>query len=177
MSESAVMLGAAVAAVMERDLAALQREVEAYSDEADLWRVIPGLPNSAGTLALHLAGNLQHFIGRYFADTGYVRDRPAEFSRRNVPRAELLRDIEAAREAVRAGLSRLTAALLQEDYPEPIAGMTVATGEYLVHLATHLTYHLGQIDYHRRVVTGNSAGVGAVRPAELKSARAAGQSA
>ena len=177
MSDTAVLLGAAVAAIMERDLAALQREVEAYSDEADLWRVVPGLPNSAGTLALHLAGNLQHFIGRYFADTGYVRDRPSEFSRRNVPRAELLRDIEAAREAVRAGLSRLTAALLQEDYPEPIAGMTVATGEYLVHLATHLTYHLGQIDYHRRVITVCSAGVGAVRPAELKSARAAGQSA
>jgi len=177
MSESAVMLGAAVAAVMERDLAALRREVEAYSDEADLWRTVPGLANSAGTLALHLAGNLQHYVGRYFADTGYVRDRPAEFSRRNVPRAELLREIDAAREAVRSGLSRLTPALLQEDYPEPIAGMTVATGEYLVHLATHLTYHLGQIDYHRRVVTGNSAGVGAVGPAVLKSARAAGQSA
>src|SRR6188474_289172 len=131
MSE-AVLLGAAVAAIMERDLTALQREVDAYPDEADLWRLVPGLPNSGGTLALHLAGNLQHFIGRHFADTGYVRDRPAEFSRRNVPRAELLRDIEAAREAVRAGLSRLTAALLQEDYPEPIAGMTIATGEYLV---------------------------------------------
>ena len=173
MSEPAGLLGAAVAAVMERDLAALQREVEAYSDETDLWRVGPGLPNSAGTLALHLAGNLQHYIGRYFADTGYVRDRPAEFSRRNVPRAELLREIEAAREAVKTGLSRLPATLLLGDYPEPIAGMTVATGEYLVHLATHLTYHLGQLDYHRRVVTGNSAGVGAVRPVELSSARAA----
>ena len=178
MSEAAVLLGAAVASVLERDLAALQREIEAYPDEADLWRLVPGLPNSAGTLALHLAGNLQHFIGRYFADTGYVRDRPAEFSRRNVPRAELLREIEAAREAVKAGLSQPRAAtLLLEDYPEPIAGMTVVTGEYLVHLATHLTYHLGQIDYHRRVVTGNAAGVGAVRPVELKSARAAGQSA
>src|SRR5215211_9051462 len=123
MSEAAVLLGAAVAAVLERDLAALQREVEAYPGEADLWRLVPGLPNSGGTLALHLAGNLQHFIGRYFANTGYVRDRPAEFSRRNVPRAELLQEIEAAREAVRAGLSRLSPALLTENYPESVAGM------------------------------------------------------
>src|SRR3954470_3090496 len=177
MSEPAVLLGAAVAVVIDRDLAALRRELEAYPDEHDLWRSVPGLPNSGGTLALHLAGNLQHFIGRYFADTGYVRDRPAEFSRRNVPRAELLREIEAAREAVRTGLSRPTATPLQKDYPEPIAGMTVATGEYLVHLATHLTYHLGQLDSHRRVVPGTSAGIGAGRPAERKSARAAGQSA
>src|SRR3954453_232368 len=143
MSEAAIMLGAAVAVVMERDLAALQREVEAYPDEHDLWRSVPGLPNSGGTLALHLAGNLQHFIGRYFAGTSYIRDRPAEFSRRNVPRAELLREIDAARDVVRSGLSRPSPALQSEDYPESVAGMAVATGEYLVHLATDLAYLLG----------------------------------
>ena len=176
-SHDAVQLGAAVASVLDRDLAALRREVEAYADEADLWRLAPGLPNSAGTLVLHLAGNLQHFIGRYFAGTTYRRDRPAEFSRRNVPRAELLREIDAAREAVRSGLSRPSPALLSEDYPESVAGMVVGTGEYLVHLATHLAYHLGQIDYHRRVITGSTEGVGAVQAAELKSARATGQTA
>ena len=176
-SDAAVRLGAAVASVLERDLAGLRREVEAYADEADLWRMVPGLPNSAGTLALHIAGNLQHFIGRHLAGTGYIRDRPAEFSRRNVPRVELLREIDAARAAVRSGLSRSSPTLLSEEYPEPIAGMTVATGEYLVHLATHLAYHLGQVDFHRRMVTGNTAGVGAVRPADLASARATGQTA
>ena len=176
-SAAALRLGAAVASVLERDLAGLRREIEAYAVEADLWKLPPGLPNSAGTLALHIAGNLQHFIGRYFAGTGYVRDRPAEFSRRNVPRAELLREIDAALAAVRSGLSGPSPTLLSEDYPEPIAGMTVGTGEYLVHLATHLAYHLGQIDYHRRVVTGSTTGVGAVRPADLTSARATGQTA
>jgi len=176
-SHGAVQLGAAVASVLDRDLAGLRREIEAYADEADLWSLVPGLPNSAGTLALHLAGNIQHFIGRYFAGTGYVRDRPAEFSRRNVPRAELLREIDAAREAVRSGLFHPSPALLSKDYPESVAGMAVETGEYLVHLATHLAYHLGQIDYHRRVITGGTDGIGAVRPAELKSARPTGQTA
>jgi uncharacterized damage-inducible protein DinB len=133
---------------------------------------VPGLPNSAGTLALHLAGNLQHFIGRNLGATDYVRDRPAEFARRNVPRAELLREIDAARAAVTLGLSRLSPPQLAEEYPEAIADMRVLTGEYLVHLATHFAYHLGQLDYHRRVVTGNPTGAGAVRPAELSSARA-----
>jgi hypothetical protein len=176
-SERAFAVGAAVAGILERDLAALRREVEAYPDERDLWRLAPGLPNSAGTLALHIAGNLQHFIGRHLAGTAYVRDRPAEFSRRDVSRAELLREIEAARAAVLSGLGQPSPGGFTDDYPEPIAGMTVDTGEYLVHLATHLAYHLGQIDYHRRIVTGDSAGVGAVKPTELRSARAAGQGA
>jgi uncharacterized damage-inducible protein DinB len=169
-SDPATVLCNAVASVLDRDLAALRREVEAYPDEADLWRLLPGIANSAGTLALHLAGNLQHFIGRHLGETSYVRDRPAEFARRNVPRAELLREIEAARTAVRMGMSRLTAEQLTGEYPEMIGKVRVTTGEYLVHLTTHFTFHLGQLDYHRRVVTGNPAGVGAVRPAELSSA-------
>jgi uncharacterized damage-inducible protein DinB len=172
-SDRAFAVVSAVAGMLERDLAALRREVEAYADEADLWRLVPGLPNSAGTLALHIAGNLQHFIGRQLGSTAYVRDRPAEFSRRNVPRVELLREIEAARTAVHSTLLQSSPSLFPDDYPEPIVGMTVDTGEYLVHLATHLAYHLGQIDSHRRIVTGNPAGVGAVRPTELRSARAA----
>lgn len=174
-SDAGAVLRSAVASIVDRDLATLRREVEAYADEADLWRVVPGLPNSAGTLVLHLAGNLQHFIGRNLGGSDYVRDRAAEFERRNVPRADLLREVDAARVAVKMGFSRLASAQLAEEYPEAIANMRVVTGEYLVHLATHLAYHLGQVDYHRRVVTGNPTGVGAVRPSELSSARAQGE--
>jgi hypothetical protein len=102
-----------------------------------------------------------------------VRNRDAEFSRRDVPRGTLIPEIEAAREAVRAGLAALSEAQLAQEYPEVIAGARLITGVYLVHLTTHLTYHLGQIDYHRRVVTGVDVAVGAVRPSELSSVRGA----
>lgn len=163
----------AVAAILDRDLRALRREVEAYPDERQLWSAVRGMPNTAGTLVLHLAGNLQHYIGTRLGGTRYVRDRAAEFARRDVPRAELLREIEAAREAVKTGLAKLSDGQLAAEFPEAIAGSRLATGEYLVHLTTHFAYHLGQIDYHRRVVTGSESGIGAMRPGELSSVRQA----
>jgi uncharacterized damage-inducible protein DinB len=160
-----------VATILDRDLRTLRREVEAYPDERGLWQKVPGISNVAGTLALHLAGNLQHYIGAHLAQTGYVRDRAAEFARRGVPRSELLSQIEAARAAVLAALSRATELDVTAEYPETIAGSRVTTGDYLVHLTTHFAYHLGQIDYHRRAVTGAAFAVDAVRPSELSSVR------
>ncbi len=168
---TAPLLTSAIGSILERDLDALRREVAAFPTEPELWMKVPGISNTAGNLVLHLAGNLQHFFGARLAETGYVRDRPAEFSRRNVPRADLLHEIEAARAAVRAGLERLTPAQLTAEYPETIANSRVATGEYLLHLATHFAYHLGQIDYLRRIVTGSETVVGAMRPGDLSSAR------
>jgi uncharacterized damage-inducible protein DinB len=166
------MLLPAVAALFDRDLRTLAREVEAYPDERDLWQLPPGAANSAGTLALHLAGNVRYYLGAGLGATGYQRDRPAEFAERNVPRAELLRRIEAARAAVRAAAQRAGEERLAADFPEVVGGVRVNAGEYLVHLLTHFAYHLGQIDYHRRLVTGDARGVEAVRVAELPSARA-----
>jgi hypothetical protein len=168
-------LAADIAAIMDRELRALTRELEAYPDERQLWQDVPGIPNTAGTLALHLAGNLQHYIGALWGGTGYVRDRDAEFARRRVPRAELLAEIERARAAVATGLARVTVEGLKNEFPEVIVGSRIRAGEYFLHLATHMAFHLGQVDSHRRVVTGSRDGVGAVRPAELRSARAAGQ--
>jgi hypothetical protein len=170
---SSPVLVSGVRSIFERDLSALRREIEAYPDDQRVWQLIPGVPNSAGTLALHLAGNLQHYLGARLGGTGYVRNRDAEFSRRNLPRAVLVSEIEAARTAMRAGLADLSDAKLSTDYPELVAGMRITTGEYLIHLTTHFAFHLGQVDYHRRVLTGSDEGVGAVRPAELGSARPA----
>ncbi|MDQ3426816.1 MAG: DinB family protein [Gemmatimonadota bacterium] len=167
------MLVQSVAAILEREMRALQRELEAYPDERELWRLPPGVANSAGTLTLHLTGNLQHYLGAVLGATGYVRDRPAEFAARDVPRVKLLREIEAARAAVRAGTARLREEDLKADFPEVLGGARIQLGEYLVHLVSHFSYHLGQIDYHRRVVTGQNRGVDAVRPTELSTARAA----
>ncbi|MFL5496118.1 MAG: DinB family protein [Gemmatimonadales bacterium] len=165
------MLVSTVAAIVDRELKTVRRELEAYPDDHLIWRILPGVPNSGGTLALHLAGNLQHYIGAQLGRTGYVRDRPAEFARRDVPRAELLEELETARAAVGSVLARLKDEDLPKQFPEIVGGVRVDTEEYLVHLLVHLAYHLGQLDTHRRVVTGDASGVGAVRQTELGTAR------
>ena len=165
------MLVTAVAAILDRDLQALAREVSAYPDERALWDTPPGITNSAGTLALHLAGNVRHYFGAPLGRTGYVRDRPTEFASRDVPRTTILAQIEEARAAVRAAAARTTPDRLQEDFPEVVGGVRVVTGEYLIHLVSHFAFHLGQLDYHRRVVTGQTRGMDAVRAAELSTAR------
>lgn len=165
------MLAEYLTAVMTRDLRAVRREIEAYADDASVWRLPPGIANSAGTLALHLAGNVQHFCGAILGGTGFVRDRAAEFSRRDVPRAELAAQLDAAIAAVEPGLSRVADSAFGADYSEKIAGHTVATGEWLIHLVAHVAYHLGQIDYHRRLVTGRAETVGTMSVPELGTAR------
>jgi uncharacterized damage-inducible protein DinB len=167
------MLVSTVAAIVDRELRTVRRELEAYPDEHLLWQTVPGIPNSGGTLALHLAGNLQHYIGALLGHTGYVRDRPAEFARRNVPRAELLDEVETARSVVVSVLVRLRDEDLPKQFPEILGDVRVDTEEYLVHLLVHLAYHLGQLDTHRRLVTGDASGVGAVRHTELGTARPA----
>ena len=152
---------------MPRELRAVKREIEAYPDDASLWRPIPGISNTGGNLALHLAGNLQHFFGSILGRDGYTRNREAEFARRDVPRAELLAGIDAAIASVERTLKGLTDDALEAPYPEPIAKRTLPTSVFLVHLATHLAYHLGQIDYHRRAATGGSQTVDAVSVREL----------
>ena len=161
------MLPSTIHAVLRRELAALRRSVEAYPDDASLWAEPAGLPNSGGTLVLHLAGNLQHYVGAVLGASGYRRDRDAEFARRGVPRTELLAEIAAAESAVDRGMGAVSEAALAAPYPEPIGGRSLAMGDFLVHLSSHLAYHLGQLDYHRRVVSGDRRGVGAIAAGEL----------
>jgi uncharacterized damage-inducible protein DinB len=163
------MLVAAVAAILDRELQALAREVSAYPDERALWETPPGITNSAGTL--HLAGNVRHYLGAKLGDTGYVRDRTAEFAARDIPRGTILARIEEARAAVHAAAARATDERQAEDFPEVVGGVRVATGEYLIHLVSHFAFHLGQLDYHRRVVTRQTRSVDPVRAAELSTAR------
>jgi uncharacterized damage-inducible protein DinB len=157
--------------VIARELRALAREVQAYPDDASVWRTLPGISNSAGTLVLHLAGNIQYYIGTKLGGGGYVRDRQAEFARRDVPRRELLAEIDRAIAAVEGTLPRVSDQTMAADFPEPVGGKTLRTGEFLLHLATHLGWHLGQLDYHRRMVTGDGGKIGAIALGELASAR------
>jgi len=156
-----------VHALLRRELAAVRRSVEAYPDEKSLWAKPPGLPNTGGNLALHIAGNLQHFFGAVLGNTGYVRDRDSEFSRRGVARAELLKQLDAAGAAIGAAMRAITDEQLARPYPEAVGGRTIPTQEFVVHLLSHLAYHLGQLDYHRRVVTGENRSIGALPVKEL----------
>ena len=167
----ATPLSSMIEHVLRRELRSVRAELEAYPEEALIWTLPPGLPNSGGTLAMHLAGNLRHYVGAVLGDDGYVRNRDEEFAARDVPRAALLEQLARAEEAVRTVLPRLGEDQLARAFPEAIRDHQVDTGDFLIQLATHLAYHLGQLSYHRRLVSGDSRGVGALASSELASAR------
>lgn len=154
-----------------RDLRALAREVDAYPNDDVLWRTAPGISNSGGTLVLHLVGNLQHFVGAVLGQSGFVRDREAEFATRDLTRAELRARIENAAGSVDAALRRLTPDQCGTEYPALVGGRRLETAEFLTHLVAHLAYHLGQIDYHRRMLVPDSGPVDAMSISELRERR------
>ncbi|HEV7231350.1 MAG TPA: DUF1572 family protein [Bacteroidia bacterium] len=139
-------------AFFEKDLLKLKEEIALYEDEKLIWAVKPGIGNPAGNLCLHLNGNLQHFIGAILGQTGYIRQRELEFSQKNIPRQELLNSIDQTIQVVRDTLSKLSAADFEKAYPLEVLGKTWKTGQFLLHLLSHLSYHLGQVNYHRRMI-------------------------
>ena len=147
--------GKDIAHVIARELDRVAEEISAYRDERNLWVTQGAQRNAPGTLALHLAGNLLHYIGAGLGDTGYVRDRHAEFNDRDVPRDELVRGLREARDVTLEVLSDLDEETFERgrfsvELPEPYANTTVRG--FLVHLTWHLGWHQGQIYYHRLAV-------------------------
>jgi len=140
--------------VFKKDLSRLQTEIESYSKEDNLWKVTDGISNSAGNLCLHLIGNLNTYIGAELGKTGYIRERDKEFLLKNIPREKLRSMIDETMEVVQKSLDTLTEEDLQKEYPRSILEVQPTTAHFLVHLTTHLTYHLGQINYHRRLLDG-----------------------
>jgi uncharacterized damage-inducible protein DinB len=135
----------------QRELERLKDEIKLFPNEESLWIVRDGISNPAGNLALHLIGNLNHFIGATLGDTGYIRERDLEFSMKNIPLNEIITDIDKTKEIVSEVLSDLTDEDLKKDYPIEKTFGKVSTAYLLVHLITHLNYHLGQINYYRRL--------------------------
>ena len=146
------MLRETLLQLYERDLSKLKDEIGLYAAEADIWKTDGEIANSAGNLTLHLIGNLRHFFGAVLGDTGYVRDRDNEFSDGGVSREELLAGIDQAAADVKSTLEKLTDEDLKQTYPIDVFGHPMTTEYFLIHLATHLNYHLGQINYHRRLL-------------------------
>ena len=138
--------------LFRRDLKRLRHEIDAYNDESKLWYIEKGIANSSGNLCLHLIGNLNTYIGAELGKTGYVRHRELEFSLTDVPKEELLTKIDETMAVVDKALDTLTDARLEDEYPILVFDKMTSTGYLLVHLTTHLTYHLGQINYHRRLL-------------------------
>ncbi|MBK8425866.1 MAG: DUF1572 family protein [Lewinellaceae bacterium] len=148
------MMKDALLILFERDLRKLREEMNLYADENKLWVVQEGISNSAGNLCLHLLGNLNHFIGAILGHSGYVRQRDDEFSLKDIPLGILTAQIDATIAVVQEALSGLLDTDLEGNYPEQKHGETVKMDFMLLHLLGHLSYHLGQINYHRRLIGG-----------------------
>ncbi len=146
------MITEALNAIIKRELLKLKMEIESYKDESNLWRIDKNIANSGGNLCLHLVGNLNAYIGATLGQTGYIRDRDAEFSLKDIPRKELIMKIEDTIQVIDLVIPKLTKEQLEKEYPIIVLKEPTSTEFFLVHLATHLTYHLGQINYHRRLI-------------------------
>jgi len=146
------MLIETLKSLFNRDLNKLKIEIESYQSENQLWAIDKNISNSAGNLCLHLMGNINTYIGAELGKTGYIRDRPLEFSLKDIPKSELISKIDATILVVNNALDSLTEADLDAIYPQIVFEKEMTTGYFLVHLSTHLAYHLGQINYHRRLI-------------------------
>ena len=146
------MVKEALLEIFERDLGKLKEEISLYTNENNLWKTEKQISNSGGNLALHLIGNLNHFIGATLGNTGYVRERDKEFSDKNIPVQKILNNIDATIIVVKNTLSNLTAEDFEKVFPLEKHGQIVKTDFMLLHLLAHLEYHLGQINYHRRLI-------------------------
>ena len=146
------MLQESLPEIFERDLNKLKDEISLYRDENSLWIVKKEISNSAGNLCLHLIGNLNHFIGATLGNTGYVRNRENEFAAKNIFRKDLISEIEKTIEVVFNTLNKLSAEDFEKDFPVRKHDKIVKTDFMLLHLLTHFNYHLGQINYHRRMI-------------------------
>ena len=146
------MLSNTLSEIFERDLNKLKTEVSSYKDEKNMWLIEESISNSGGNLCLHLLGNLNYFVGNILGNTGYVRERDKEFTDKNVPRAELIACIEKLIEVVKQTIVKLSDEDMNKIYPQNIFPKDMTTEHFLIIMMSHFNYHLGQINYHRRLL-------------------------
>ncbi len=146
------MIKASLLEFFERDLIKLKEEINLYKEESTLWILKGDIFNTAGNLCLHLTGNLKHFIGSTLGNTGYVRDRDSEFALKNIPRKDLIADIDNTIKIVIDTINKMPDADFEKTFPLEKHGKIITTENMLIHLFGHLNYHLGQINFHRRLV-------------------------
>ena len=150
------MITKTLSILFKRDLLRLREEISSYQTDANIWKVSEAISNSGGNLCLHLVGNLNTYIGKELGKTNYLRNRELEFSLKNVPRTVLIVMIDETTEIVMSVLDSLTPEEMQLDFPVLVLERVTTTEYMLIHLANHLNYHLGQINYHRRLLDTNN---------------------
>lgn len=138
--------------LLDRDLNKLKDEIKLYANSEKLWIIKGEIKNSAGNLCLHLLGNLNHFIGAILGNSGYQRNRDIEFEKKNVAKKDLIKYIEETSVIVKDTLLKLSEADLKNDFPVKFNNETLSTESMLLNIVTHFNYHLGQINYHRRLI-------------------------
>jgi len=138
--------------LFNRDLEKIKTELQSYENTANIWKLDKTILNSAGNLALHLVGNLNHYIGATLGNTGYIRQRDLEFSEKNSSITEISNKIDETKLMIKNTLSNLTDADLEKEYRRNPFEDYMTTEYFLLHLKSHLAYHLGQINYHRRLL-------------------------
>ena len=146
------MLTDTLKTILSRDLLKLKAEIELYKDEKNIWLIDKDIANSAGNLCLHLIGNLNTYIGKELGKTSYVRNRDLEFSLKDVARTELVKNIDATVIVIQNALSKMKEDELDKEYPLLVFDKKTSTEYFLVHLVAHFSYHLGQVNYHRRLL-------------------------
>lgn len=146
------MLLQTLESLFSRDLNRLKGEIQLYRDERKIWYIEKNIANSAGNLCLHLVGNLNAYIGTELGKTNYIRQRDLEFSLKDLPRTELVKRIDNTVSMIQEVLGRLSSDDLMAIYPVMVFDKEMSTEYFLAHLATHLNYHLGQVNYHRRLL-------------------------
>lgn len=143
------MLNSILSDFYERDIRKLIEEINLFKNEKDLWKTEGSVKNSAGNLALHIIGGSNHLIGATLAKTGYQRNREQEFTRKNVERKMLVAQLEELIPVIKKTLSSLD---MEAEYPIMFDDMRTSNSYVLVQLLLHLNYHLGQVNYLRRVL-------------------------
>ncbi|OGU71468.1 MAG: DinB superfamily protein [Ignavibacteria bacterium RBG_16_34_14] len=138
--------------IFQRDLNKLKTEIESYSNESNIWFISKDILNSGGNLCLHINGNLKHFVGAVLGKSGYIRDREREFKDKNIPRKDLLKSIDETIDIVNNTIESIPEEMFSKSYPVEYSNKIVTTENLFLQLATHLNYHLGQINYHRRLI-------------------------
>ena len=140
-----------IADLYERDLSKLVEELNLFKKEKNIWKTKGDVKNSAGNLTLHLLGNLNHFIGRTLAHTDFIRKREDEFSLKDIPREKLISQIESLKKLIKDTLQKLPDEELKKEFPMKIGDHVFTTETLLIFLLAHLNYHLGQVNYLRRM--------------------------
>ena len=146
------MLNSILANFYERDLRQLIAQVNLFNKEENLWKTEGSVKNSSGNLVLHIIGGLNYLVGTTLAHTGYVRDRDKEFSQKSMERKELVAQLEALIPMINNTLIALTKEQMETDFPIFFDQPNTSISYVLVQLLIHLNYHLGQVNYLRRVL-------------------------